>query len=162
MSRQRKLCPPLLVGVLALATAAFGIGWFLYTLCLQSQWKTDRLELTGSFAAASRTGAILSYQGQSLAADERILDYYFDILTFPGSMATGRCKAVDTERSICLSMPDVSLFFAPAAEENALLVFWRQGRQSCGYRLGGSMEFCHLERFFQNAAQTQTTQDNGI
>lgn len=139
-------CVVAVVGALAL------IVYFSHILILQSRWNHAISDLEESFRAAQGRECTIEYRGESVPADKEVLDYYLGILTMPRSMATHYVRD-GGEDDIRLSLPDVTVSFAPYRDEVSTEVRWSMGDRDYGFVLGGTMDYPHLVRYFQNTAR---------
>ena len=139
--------------VVAVAGALALIVYFSHILILQSRWNHALSDLEDSFRAARGRECTIEYRGESVPADKDVLDYYLGILTMPRSMATHYAKGSDGDRGIRLSLPDVTVSFAPYRDEVSTEVRWSRDGSDYGFVLGGTMDYPHLMRYFQNTVR---------
>ena len=138
--------------VLAVAVAAVGIGLFVNILVIQSSWKNDRLELSEQFGYSKHGDCKISCGGTELPADAKILDYYFNIIIFPKSMAIDRKYIPPADDSILLTLADTVLTFTPTDDGHRTNLNWCLNGEEHNYTIGGTMDYIHLLRYFKNAA----------
>ncbi len=123
------------------------IIWVVSLFSVQTAWKQDLSGLTDLLAGAY--SGTLEYQGESAPVGDREIDYFQTFLTMPRSMATAR-TGPNGEDALTLRLSTVTVSFAPAEDGVSTRVCWENGGRFCGYVLGGSMDYVHLERYFQN------------
>lgn len=138
--------------VLAIAGAMVLIGWFVHMMTLQTGWKNDRLRLGSYFREAEHSGAKISCNGTTLDADERILNYYYNFLTFPRSMAVRRRVSAELSDAIVIELPKATLYLVEAPDGISTCVLWTEDGKTHAYQIGGSIGYSHLRTYFQNAA----------
>lgn len=137
--------------LLAIVGAAALIGWFVHMMAMQTNWKNDRLRLGGYFREAELSGAKISCNGTTLDADERILGYYYNFLTFPKSMAVRRGVKAELSDAIVIELPRLTLYLTEAPDSISTCVFWTENGKPHSYQIGGSISYSHLRTYFQNA-----------
>ena len=135
---------------LALAVALAFLAYLSYVLILQSSWKSDRLKLTAYFSDGYSKSCRLEQDGVWTSADDAVLDYYFNILTFPRSMAIGRGTVESSPEDILLYLPGTTVAFSPGKDGVSTHVQWEMDGKTVGYTLGGTMDYKHLQTYFNN------------
>ena len=154
MSKRQKLKGRITTVLIALAVAAaaVGIGLFANILIIQSSWKNDRLELSEQFGCSKQGSCTISCGEKELPADAKILDYYFNIIIFPKSMAINRRYVPPADNSIVLTLADTVLTFTPTDDGHRTNLNWCLNGKEHNYTIGGTMDYVHLLRYFKNAA----------
>lgn len=140
-------CVTAVVGALAL------IVYFSHILVLQTRWNNALADLETCFRSAWDRECTIEYQGEEIPAERDVLDYYLNILTMPRSMATHYAVGGDGGRGILLTLPDTTISFAPYRDELSTEVRWTLEGKNYGFVLGGTMDYPHLVRYFQNAVR---------
>ncbi len=137
-------------GGLAAAICLGCIAWFVNLLVMRTSFKSDRLELAGSFTKAYYDRAELQYGGETFAADRDALDYFLGFLTDNQTMVLRRGGREPDADTIYLYLPDTTLCLTP--DENGLdtCVFWELGGKSYRYTLRGVVDFDYLARYLIN------------
>ena len=154
-SKKKGLMTTILIVGILLIMLAF-ILWIVSLFSVQTAWKQDLGKLTECFAGAH--SGRMEYEGESVLIGDREIDYFQTFLTMPQAMATERCSA-NAPEALTLRLSTVTVSFAPAKDGVSTCVCWEEGGRFHGYVLGGSMDYVHLERYFQNAVNNAAREE---
>lgn len=139
-------CAAAVIGAVAL------IAYFAHIMILQTSWKHGLEELDRAFIASRGETCVIARGGVEVEADESVLDYYLGVLTMPRTMATHYAPS-DAGEGIELRLPGLTVTFSPYRDGVSTVVSWESGGESRGYVLGGTMDYVHLTRYFENTVR---------